>query len=120
MSDRKLTLFELHFDDGFQIGPETVGIGGESDSESEDDEESGLLGLGGESEDDEEAASADDEDEGAVEDDADEGSPVSLLLGVVALALIAAVVRRILGDDEEVEIETPDEQENVEEFESAE
>ena len=116
MSDRKLTLFELHFDEGFQIGPKTVGFGGGSD-EDDESEESGLLGLGGDDEDGDEEEIEEHADD--IEGESDEGSPVSLLLGVVALALVAAVVRRLLGDDEELEIETPDEQEDVEEFESA-
>jgi len=123
MSDRKLTLFELHFDDGFQVGPKTIGLGGDED-EPEDEataSDSGLLGLGGddgaETEDDE--PEADDEpgadDEPEADDDGEEGSPVSLLLGLVALAFLAAVARRLLGDDEDLEIETPEQ--NVEEFE---
>jgi hypothetical protein len=119
MADRKLTLFELHFDEGFQVGPKTVGFGGESDDEPEDEaEESGLLGLGGDEEDDEDSADVEEIDDTDDFED-DDSSPVSLLLGVVALALVAAVVRRLVGDDEDLEIEAPEEQEDVEEFESA-
>ncbi len=117
MSDRKLTLLELHFQDGLQLGPKTIGLGGdERADEDEDEAETGLLELGADE-------TVEDADEDADEASADDGgSPVALLVGLVVLATVAAVIRRLLGDDaadtdDAVEIETPDE--DVEEFESA-
>jgi len=89
MPDKKFTLLELHFDGGFQIGPETVGIGG-GDVASEEDE----------SEDDNET---------------DRSSPVLALVGLVAVLAAAAVVRKLVGGDSDDEYE----QENLEEFEAA-
>jgi hypothetical protein len=97
MGDRKLTMFELHFDDGFQIGPRS---------------------LGGDEE--EEPATADsdaDVDEGS---EASTGSrsllataaKVIAVLGVVALAARAAM--RVAGPDEVPPIELDEAAEEVE------
>ena len=103
MSDRKLTLLELHFDEGFQIGPKTVGIGGgDGDDETSEEETDDTTG-------------ADNDRDG----DRDGDARRALLVAVLALAVAAAVARRLRGDDP-VEIETPGETEDVEEFESAE
>ena len=100
MSDRKLTLLELHFDEGFQIGPKTAGIGG-GDGDDETSEEE-----------------ADDTTGADADSDRDGGARRALLVAVLALAVAAAVARRLRGDDP-VELETPDGTEDVEEFESA-
>ena len=106
MSDRKLTLLELHFDEGFQIGPKTVGIGG-SDDDGDDEASEEEIG-------DTTGADADNDRDG----DRDGDARRALLVAVLALAVAAAVARR-LRDDDPVEIETPDETEDVEEIESA-
>ena len=101
MSDRKLTLLELHFDEGFQIGPKTVGIGGgDGDDDEASEEETG------------------DTTTGDADGDRDGDARRALLVAVLALAVAAAVARRLRGDDP-VELETPGETEDVEEFESA-
>lgn len=98
MADRKFTLLELHFDRGFQIGPKTIGVGG--DDEAEDLE-----------------AEAEDEEF----DDEESGSGLAgagkALLALVLLAGIAVVVRKLLGGDDEAEFE--EEQAEIEEFEPA-
>jgi hypothetical protein len=97
MGDRKFTLLELHFDEGFQIGPKAMGVGSGGSDEDE-------------AEDVDEAADAD------AGSDAPEGgpNPVAGLVGLLVLVAIAVAVRRLLGgDDEEFE------QEELEEFEAA-
>jgi hypothetical protein len=95
MSDRNLTLLELHFDGGLQIGPRTIGRGQGGDDESED--ESVEVG-------DDESEELPEVD---VEVETDEGGGVgrSLLL-LVALVVLGIVARRLMGDDfEEPEFE---------------
>ena len=104
MSDRKLTLLELHFDEGFQIGPETVGLGGDGEDDTADEDDT-----------------AGENDTGGPRIDTDRGGGRvrALVAAALAFAVAAAVARRLRDDDDAVEIETPD-GEDVEEFESAE
>ncbi|WP_248896980.1 hypothetical protein [Haloplanus halobius] len=83
MASKKFTLLELHFGDGtVQIGPATLGAGESSDAESEDEADADTT-------------------------DGDASCPVctvgKLLLAAVVLALLAAVVRKVLGGDEDLE-----------------
>jgi hypothetical protein len=109
MSDRKLTLLELHFDEGFQIGPETVGLGGDGEDDTTDE---------GDTTDENDTAGEDDTGGPRIDTDRGGGRVRTLVAAALALAVAAAVARR-LRDDDAVEIETPD-GEDVEEFESAE
>ncbi len=92
MADKQFTLFELHFDGGVQIGPKLLGG---DEAETEDD-----------------AASI------PVESEDDAGGPGGALLALLGLVVLAAVARKVLGGDDDLEIETPDD-EAVEELESA-
>lgn len=103
MADRKITLFELHFDRGFQIGPKTIGVGGDGEEEAEELE-----------------ADADEEEFEDESDSSGPGGAGKALLALVALAGIALVVKRILGGDDDDEDPFEDEEQaEIEEFEPA-
>lgn len=97
MSDRKLTLIELHFDEGFQVGPKTVA--GPDAEPAEDGDET---------------------DVAVDEPERGDTPPTAVIGGLLALAVLVAVARRLLGgDDESLEIETPDADGELEDAESA-
>lgn len=100
MADKEFTLFELHFDGGFQLGPKVLGVGGEGEGEDVDEEN---------------------EESEAIEIDSETGGgPGAAVLGLLALVVVAAVLRRVLGGEDDLEIETAAEHEDdVEEIESA-
>lgn len=105
----KFTLFELHVHDGMEFSATNTApaIGRSAD----EDEEYAEL------------AAVDDETQEDADADTDESSgrsvgPVALLLGVVALAVVAIALRKFRGSDADLEIaelddfsESPDEEE---------
>jgi hypothetical protein len=105
----KFTLFELHVHDGMEFSATNTApaIGRSAD----EDEEYAEL------------AAVDDETQEDADADTDESSgrsvgPVALLLGVVALAVLAIAFRKFKGSDADLEIaelddfsESPDEEE---------
>lgn len=94
MGDRKLTMFELHFDDGFQIGPRSLG-GDEEEEPATADRD----------------ADVDEESEGSRSLLAT-AAKVIAVLGVVALGARAAM--RVAGPDEVPPIELDEAAEEVE------
>lgn len=104
MADKEFTLFELHFDGGFQLGPKVLGLGGEDEETIAESEES-------------EATTGEDSE---VEVDVDSGGPGAALLGLLGVVVLAVVARRLLGGEDDLEIETAEEHpDDVEEIESA-
>jgi MYXO-CTERM domain-containing protein len=98
MADKEYTLFELHFDGGFQVGPERLDAA--DDAETDADTETA--------------------DDVEIDVESDGGGPGALLLGLLGLVVIAAVVRRVVGGEDDLEIETAeDHPDDVEEIESA-
>jgi hypothetical protein len=91
-----ITIFELHFDGGLQLGP-SFGDDPSPDTEATDGGDPTTADDGG---------NADDETETpAIDVDVEEsGAPVkSAILGVLALVALAVAARVLLGDDDDVD-----------------
>lgn len=85
MGDKHFTLFELHFDGDPQFGPAEMSIPGEAQE-----------GTGDESIDVEGVEDFEDLDVGS-------GSAGGLVIGLLFLIVLAVVVKKVLGGDEESE-----------------
>jgi len=86
MGDKHFTLFELHFDGDLQFGPTEMGVPGEAEEEGEDGESIDIEGP---------------ED---LEDlDVEGGGAGGLVIGLLFLIVLAVVVKKVLGGDEESE-----------------
>lgn len=90
-----ITIFELHFDGGLQLGP-SFGDDPSPDVEATDGGES-TIAAGGDA--------ANDDDAPAVDVDVEEsGAPVKgAILGVLALVALAIAARVLLGGDDDVD-----------------
>jgi hypothetical protein len=107
----KFTLFELHVHDGMEFSATNTApaIGRSAD---EDEEYAELAAVDDETQEDADADADTDESSGR------SVGPVALLLGVVALAVLAIAFRKFKGSDADLEIaelddfsEAPDEEE---------
>ena len=86
MGDKHFTLFELHFDGDLQFGPTEMGVPGEEAEAGEDGESIDIEGP---------------ED---LEDlDVEGGGAGGLVIGLLFLIVLAVVVKKVLGGDEESE-----------------
>ncbi|HKL28342.1 MAG TPA: hypothetical protein VJ898_03645 [Natrialbaceae archaeon] len=83
MGDKHFTLFELHFDGDLQFGPTEMGVPGEAEEEGEDGESIDI--------------------EGPEDLDVEGGGAGGLVIGLLFLIVLAVVVKKVLGGDEESE-----------------
>jgi len=94
----KFTLFELHVHDGLEFSAtNTAPAIGRSADEDEDEAYEELEAVAGE-------GAASESDDTADESSGRRVGPLALLLGVVALAVVAVAVRKLRGSDAELEI----------------
>ncbi|WP_161596539.1 hypothetical protein [Salinigranum halophilum] len=94
----KFTLFELHVHDGLEFSAtNTAPAIGRSADEDEDEAYEELEAVAGE-------GAASESDDTADESSGRRVGPLALLLGVVALAVVAVAVRKLRGSDADLEI----------------